>query len=63
MLFLAFVRLTVTALSISMGLVITGDTAIITTIFMSSVTISAYAEDPTATATKYLKRFDHHSDL
>jgi len=63
MLFLAFVRLTVCALSLSTGLEITGYTAMITTIFMSSITIPAYAEDPTATAAKYFKRLDHHSDL
>jgi len=62
MLCLAFAGLTVTALSLSMALVITGYTASITAISMSSVTIPAYPENPTATATKYLKRFDHHSD-
>jgi len=62
MLLLAFARLTVIALSLSTVLVITGCTASITAVFMSSVTIPAYPEDPTATATKYLKRFDHHSD-
>ena len=62
MLFLAFAGLAVTALSLSMALVITGYTASITAISMSSATIPAYPENPTATATKYLKRFDHHSD-
>jgi hypothetical protein len=62
MLFLTFALLTVSALSLSMALVITSYTAIITTIFMSFITIPAYAEDPTAARTKYFKRFNH-SDL